>query len=232
MDNGSLETLQGQEVCWTGQVYHLFLACGDPAAFAVKWCKNNLIIHLIFLWEKKRVQAQSCFAGPGRVSESDGSVPGHAPTASARPFGSPAPRLPHPHEPGENGAQPLSTQRSVHRDTPSALHPGIRQCPQPDKKYSAGVKLRSWELGDGLVCFAAPVWKDRDGPKLCPSFSYYSSVHRQGAKDKENHEASPDVIFILSLFNWAWLEPHLSHLNLNSLKMIHLLFKEKDVHHL
>lgn len=72
MDNGSLETLQGREVCWTGQVYHLSQACGDPAAFAVKWYKTKLITHFLCMGEQERelrlIPPQPCQGALGTVT--------------------------------------------------------------------------------------------------------------------------------------------------------------------
>lgn len=164
MDNGSLETLQGREVCWTGQVYHLSLACEDPAASAVKWYKNNLIIHFLFYGRKREgLQAHSCLALPGRVSESDSSVSGHVPQSCSDSVckaislhSLSAACLIHMNKVWSELSAPQHTQWSMQHDTLSALHPRISRRSQPDKKIlcrrkAADRSLESWLMDSSVL---------------------------------------------------------------------------------
>lgn len=155
MGNGSLETLQGREVCWTGQVYHLSLACGDPAAFAVKWYKTNLIIHFLFHGRtREAAKAHSSLALPGSISEMTAVSPvmqrsrGRAVQAlRGHPTPQPLSCLPHARVRSAGSPQPLSTPWS--RNTTHRVHPRSSQCSQPDIKYSAGTKLPTEASGPG-----------------------------------------------------------------------------------
>lgn len=144
---------------------------------------------------RKGVEACSCLALPGRVSKSDSSSSGHVPQPRSDSIykaislhSLSAACLIHMNKVWSERSAPQHTLEHATRYTE-------RAAPREQSAVSAWQKniLRAescrqkpWELGDGLVWFAFPVWKERDVFRLCLSSSQHHSAWRYGERDEEN----------------------------------------------